>query len=83
MRFEGDVVSQRYAAGSKSEHQAVMLQTDTGRFLLRRQGGNPFFDADLERLIGKSIVGEGDVHGQTLIMQSWRESPTQREIQLG
>jgi hypothetical protein len=76
MRIEGNVVCDRYAAGSKSDHQAVLLQTPDQRYLLRRLGGNPFYDKDLVNLVGKSIVAEGDIHGQTLVMSSWHESPT-------
>jgi len=76
MRVEGLVVQDRYAPGSKSEHNAVMLQTtDKQRYLLRRLGGNPFYDKDLVSLVGKSIIAEGDLRGQTLIMSSWQESP--------
>lgn len=75
MRIAGDVIRDRYAAGSKSDHNAVLLQTPEQRYLLRRQGGNPFYDKDLVDLVGKSIVAEGDLHGQTLIISSWQESP--------
>ena len=72
MHFEGTVVSQLTDAGSKSERQAVLLQTDHGLYVLRRKGGNPFHDPDLVKLVGKTIAAEGDLHAQTLLMDSCR-----------
>jgi hypothetical protein len=63
------------AAGSKSEHTAILLVTDKQQYVLRRQGGNPFTDPVLEALVGKSIDGDGIVHGQTLILSDWVEQP--------
>jgi hypothetical protein len=74
MDFSGLVVKQTVGKGSKSEHDAVMLETAEGRFLLRRQGGNPFSDPKLDRLVGKRITGTGVITGNTLIMSEWRES---------
>ena len=50
-----------------------MLDTEAGSFILRRAGGNPFHDPDLERLVGKRIRAEGEEHGQTLVMEAWDE----------
>jgi hypothetical protein len=58
--------------GSKSEHLAMVLGTDTGEFVLHRQGGNPFADPGLDQLVGKTAECEGTVHGTTLIMSDWR-----------
>lgn len=55
----GKVISQLVSAGSKSEHKAVCLQTDNGTYILRREGGNPFNDADLQKLVGKQISSTG------------------------
>ena len=38
MRCQGKVVRQQFGAGSKSEHQAVVLQTPDGPLKLRRPG---------------------------------------------
>jgi hypothetical protein len=32
----GEVISEKFAPGSKSEHDAVFLITETGRYKLRR-----------------------------------------------
>ncbi len=73
MDFRGKVVLKRVAPGSKSEREAVVLVTARGDFVLRRRGGNPFVDAELSRLVGKTIRCRGEVHGQTLIVTGWEE----------
>ena len=71
MQLRGIVVKRPYATGSKSAHDAVMLESGDQRYVLRRAGGNPFADPVLDRLVGASIEGEGTVHGSTFIMSSW------------
>jgi hypothetical protein len=75
MKFEGQVVKRPFAVGSKSEHEAVVLVTEQGDYVLRRPGGNAFRDPELDRLIGKTIAGEGTVHGYLLILSDWHELP--------
>jgi hypothetical protein len=73
-RFRGKVVKRPFAVGSKSERDAIMIITATGDYVLRRKGGNPFQDPSLNLLIGKTISGEGILHGYTLIMSKcWVE----------
>lgn len=74
MQITGHVTKKLFAAGSKSEREAVVLVTDEGEFVLRRKGGNPFFDSQLEDLVGKTIRCEGDLTGYTFLMTSWTES---------
>jgi hypothetical protein len=59
VQLTGKVVLQPFARGSKSEHEAVCLVTDEATYLLRRMGGNPFFDPQLQKLIGKKIKATG------------------------
>ena len=59
------------ATGSKSERQAMFLATKDGTYVLRRRGGNPFFDPVLERLVGKTIHCKGILTEHTLIISSW------------
>ena len=65
----GKVTRRPYAAGSKSEHEAVMLVTDEGEFRLQIKGGNPFHDPALERLVGRQIEAEGIVAGPAFILE--------------
>ena len=75
-RFVGEVIRKPYAAGSKSEHEAVLLVTGSGEYRLRRVGGNPFSDPELNKLVGHRISCQGIVRGGNLIMSDWelRES---------
>jgi hypothetical protein len=74
MQAHGEVRKGPIAGGSKSEREAVLLATDSGQFMLRRQGGNPFHDPVLEALVGKVIDCEGTLHGYAFIMSKWTES---------
>jgi len=71
MQYRGNVVRQRTGAGSKSEHQAVVLLTPDGELKLRRPGGNPFHDAELEKLVGREIDCDGEVHQGQLLLTRW------------
>lgn len=77
IKFRGEVVKRPYAVGSKSEHEAVCLLDAKGRTLrLRLLGGDPFHDPALEALVGKTIAGRAEqVHGNTLIVSAWTETP--------
>jgi hypothetical protein len=73
VKREGTVKKRLVAPGSKSEREAVVLETDEGHFVLRRQGANPFQDPELEGLVGKRIRAEGSEQGRTLVMDLWDE----------
>jgi len=73
MEFKGRVIKEVFAKGSKSERPAVLLDTGSERYVLRRQGGNPFSDPALDKLVGKTISASGNVTGYTLIMSDWSE----------
>lgn len=47
--------------GSKSERDAVVLSTSEGDFVLRRMGGNPFHDPDLEQMVGQTVQSDGEL----------------------
>ena len=71
MEFQGKVVRQAWGGDSKSAHPAVVLQTPDGALKLRRPGGNPFHDPELEKLVGKDIACEGVVQSGQLLMTRW------------
>lgn len=71
--YVGTVVKKPIAEGSKQEHNAVMLVTETGEYKLRRAGGNPFQDNQLDALVGKTIDCLGALHNNHIIMVSWKE----------
>jgi hypothetical protein len=59
-RLSGKVERALAMKGTASEHQATILRTKKGeRVILQRIGGNPFKDAETERLAGKNIDVEG------------------------
>jgi hypothetical protein len=72
VKLSGKVVRAPYARGSKSEHLAVMLDTGERQYKLRRPGGNPFSDPELETLVGADIEGVGNVSGNLFILTSWK-----------
>jgi len=73
VEFEGQVIQHLTAKGSKSERQAVYLETPEGSFALRRRGGNPFVDPVLQELVGKTLHVKGVLTEHTLIMDDWTE----------
>lgn len=75
MELTGTVVKKVFGRGSKSERPAVWLVTHDGEFVLRRAGGNPFADPELDKLVGKRIRCQGNVVDYTLLMSDWSEEP--------
>ena len=73
MEISGTVIKEMFGEGSKSERAAVMLDTGEAKYVLRRQGGNPFSDPVLDDLVGKTIRGEGNLTGYTFIMSEWTD----------
>jgi len=69
--YSGSVVKRPFAKGSKSERDAIFLVTSEGDYVLRRQGGNPYHDPDLERLVGKKIRCTGILTGYTLLVSEF------------
>lgn len=61
IELTGTVAVKRVAIGSKSEHNAVILQTSKGDYVLRKLGGNAYYDPSLLALEGKSITAKGIV----------------------
>ena len=72
MKYRGRVVRPTLSAGSKSEHDGLVLVTDSGEYRLRREGGNPFWDDTLAPLEGKEIECEGTLRGNQIVMSRWK-----------
>ena len=68
---QGVVQKKRLWSGTKSEHDGFVLITEDGEYKLRRQGGNPFYDAALEPLVGLRIRCDGLIREQQIIMIHW------------
>jgi hypothetical protein len=69
----GRVVSRITGKGSKSEHEAVMLETPKQDYILRIKGANPFSNPQLDELVGKTIKATGEVADYGLFMEDWEE----------
>jgi hypothetical protein len=67
-KYSGSVVRRPFGVGTKSEHDAIMLVTSDGEYVLRRRGGNAFHDPALEKLVGKKVQITGTVTGYTLLI---------------
>lgn len=73
IELSGKVVMKKISEGSKSERVAVLLQTETQAYVLRKMGGNPFQDASLEMLAGKSITATGIVDRNLFLAKEIKE----------
>ena len=58
-----------YGKGSKSEREAVFLETPTGRYILRRKTGPVFGDAELTQYVGHQVECDGFVLGTTFLAE--------------
>lgn len=72
--LRGRVVLAPYAAGSKSQREAVFLETPDARYLLRRKGGAAMGDDTLLKFINHGVACDGFVVGTTLLAE--RITPT-------
>lgn len=65
----GEVVRGPFGGGSKSEREAVWLETADERFVLRRKEGPTYDDRVLNRYVGKRIKCDGFVVGYMLLAE--------------
>ena len=75
MKIRGRVVKKRLYAGTKSEHEGLVLVTAEGEFKLLRKGGNPFRDEILAELEGKEVEAEGALQETRFTMSHWTVLP--------
>jgi hypothetical protein len=68
--LHGRVIQGPYGKRSKSEREAIFIETpEAQRYLLRRKTGPMFGDAEPTRYIGHQIKCDGFVVGTTLIAE--------------
>jgi hypothetical protein len=65
----GAVVRGPFGTGSKSEREAIWLETADRRFVLRRKDGPTFDDRALEKYVGKRVKCDGFIVGYTLLAE--------------
>jgi hypothetical protein len=59
MKLTGKISVRPFGAGTKSEHDAVYLDTADGNYRLQKKGANPFENTALKQLEGKKVIVEG------------------------
>jgi len=64
-----------FGAGSKSERDAVWLEADGRRLVLRRKNGPSFGDRTLEKYVGKRVACDGFTVGYTLLAEQIKVLP--------
>ena len=67
--LRGKVSAGTYAKGSKSQREAVFIETPDARYVLRRKSGPVFGDAELARYVGLNVECDGFVTGATLLAE--------------
>lgn len=73
MELTGKISIQVFAPGSKSEHEAVVIDTKEGSFVLKRQEDNPFEKSSLFELEGKNVHVEGELHSYLFLAEKITE----------
>lgn len=58
-----------FGTGSKSERDAIWLETDEGRFVLRRKDGPAFGDRSLDGFVGQRVRCDGFILGYTVLAE--------------
>lgn len=58
-----------FGTGSKSEHEAVWIETADGRWVLRRKGGPAMGDDALDRYVGCTVRCDGMLLAHTLVAE--------------
>jgi len=68
--FTGKVITQMFAKGSKSEHEAVQIEIANKLFVLRLKGENPFNSTKLKAFIGKKVIVKGYIQDYTFFAET-------------
>jgi hypothetical protein len=71
--IRGRVTRGVYGKGTKSEREAVFIDTGRERYLLRRKSGPAYGDAELDSYVGQTIACSGFLMGTTLLAEAIRK----------
>ena len=66
--FNGIVKKERVAVGSKSERDAIVLDTGNKKLVMRLGNMNPFMPSQLEKYIGQTVSASGIAFNNTLFI---------------
>jgi hypothetical protein len=67
--LRGRVSQGEFGKGSKSERQAVFIDTAEGQYVLRRKDGPAFGDDALKKYVGRTVACDGFLAGTTLLAE--------------
>ena len=65
--LRGRITKGIYGGCSKSEREAVFIETANGRYVLRRKAGPAFDDTELNQYVGHEVECDGFLLGKTLL----------------
>jgi len=71
MKLSGTVARKTMGKKSKTEYEAITLQSGTDNYILRRPEESPFKDNELEKLVGKKITAEGELVKNVFFVDKW------------
>ena len=66
-QMRGHVTRGVYGKNSKSERQAIFIESGTERYILRRRTGPAYADKQLDQYVGRTIMCSGFLVGTTLL----------------
>jgi hypothetical protein len=67
--LRGRVTQGIYGKGTKSEREAVFIETANNRYLFRRKNGPAFDDSELKQYVGHMVECEGFLINTTLLTE--------------
>lgn len=67
--LRGHVTQGIYAKGTKSEREAIFIETEKNRYLFRRKKGPAFNDAQLKQYVGHMVECDGFLIDTTLLTE--------------
>jgi hypothetical protein len=67
--LRGRITEGRYGKGTKSERQALFIETADNCYIFRRKTGPAFDDAELKLYVGHEVECEGFLVDRTLLAE--------------
>jgi hypothetical protein len=69
-QLRGQVTRGVYGKNTKSERNAVFLETGSERYILRRKKGPAYADKALDQYVGRTVSCDGFILGTTVLADS-------------
>jgi len=73
MIITGKITIRPFAKGSKSERDAVYIDTDKGSYVLQKTDENPFERSPLHELEGKTVQAVGELDKYLFLAREVKE----------